>query len=76
MECISRPDFFDDESSKYWIEFHDWVAECDMPIYINSAFSQLHKLLKIGKHYMGQGMYCFGFDTEEDKEVFRKKLGL
>lgn len=71
---IERPTFYTDSNRSWWLVFHNWVEEIEIPIIVNRLFFNIKKLIEDGDSYGGSGFkYMFYFQTQEDAEVFKKR---
>ena len=71
---IGRPSFTTDTEREWWLGFHNWVEETEIPIMINQVFFRTLDLLEKGGSTLGSGYkYYFAVHTQEEADVFKKK---
>lgn len=72
---IGRPDLIPNENMIQWREFHNWIAECDIPIIPSGAYWNIIERISQNQGFMGGGFqYMFWFKNNKDKEIFEDKL--
>ena len=70
---IGRPNILD-ETREQWLEFSQWIIDCDIPITVSSAFNFVREYCVNGESYIGGGYkFMFWFEKEKDKAVFISK---